>query len=191
MACPICDGEFEKNLIFKNDKIMVFTAINPIIPGHLQIFPKEHISILEEVPNELLDYMSSVSNKLSMLLFELLKVHGTNMIIQNGVPAGQTIPHFSINIIPRRSDDGLKLEWDMKQTTPESLESMQRIISEGVAQPPEKRIEIEEAPVETISKNLPEKMPVKEEATEETDEEEEPPAEKKINYYLRSLERIP
>ena len=172
MACEVCDGKL-KGLLYENDKIKIFLAAKPLAEGHVQIFPKEHHTIIETLPDNLLEYMSFAANRMSMLLFEIMKSHGTNIVVQNGIPAGQTIPHFSIHIIPRRTDDGLKLDWDMKQAPSESLDNMQRIISEGMNMPePAKSAVIDITPekVATIEK----------------------PKEKgKVNYFLKSLERVP
>ena len=182
MDCIICQDE-QKNLLYENDKIKIFLGLEPVSIGHLQIFPKQHYSIFEDVPDDILTYMVGAANKLSMLLFEALRVHGTNIIIQNGVPSGQTVPHFSLNIIPRRTDDGLKLEWDMNQSSPENLENMHRIISEGMSQAlPVPKIVEERKPIE---KAKPEDNNVK------PDEDADEDREEKINYYLKSLERIP
>lgn len=178
MKCSICDARMEKNLVYQNDRIKILLALEPATSGHLQIFSTEHFAIMEEVPDELLGYMSMAANKISMLLFELLKVHGTNIIIQNGIPAGQMIPHFSINIIPRRTDDGLKLDWDIKQASPESLESIHRIISEGI-------------PVEDTNPPESQAESVKEIEEEKSEESSNYSTEKKTNYHLKSLERIP
>ncbi|MFA5797322.1 MAG: HIT family protein [Candidatus Woesearchaeota archaeon] len=186
MNCEICENTFEKNLIYENEKIKVFLAPNPATSGHIQLFPKEHYSILEQMPQDLLTYMAAAANKISILLFELLKVHGTNIIMQNGISAGQTISHVSIHIIPRRSDDGLKLDWDLKQAAPDALESMQRIISEGMSTPEPKQEVIEEKPVEKV---LP--IHTQETSQEEFEGEKKEHKHKKKNYLLQSLDRIP
>ena len=124
-----------------------------------------------------------------MLLFELLKVHGTNIIMKNGIAAGQMISHASIHIIPRRSDDGLKLDWDLKQAAPEALESIQRIIAEGMNTPePKPEAAVVEKPVEKI---LPEHHHTQEDSKEEFISEKKAHKHKKKNYLLQSLERIP
>ena len=115
-----------------------------------------------------------------MLLFELLKAHGTNIIIQNGSVSGQTIPHFCINIIPRRTDDGLKLDWDMKQANSDSLDSIKRIIEDGMNQSEPKQIIIEKK-----SENIPSTI------QQELTEEEKKPSRNNTNNFLKSLERIP
>ena len=182
MECQICDMKYEKNLVYENQQIRIFLAIEPSTSGHLQIFPKKHYAILEEVPDDLLKYLSLTANRLSMLLFEIMKVHGTNIIIQNGIPSGQTIPHFSIHVIPRRTDDGLKLEWDMKQANPESLDSMQRIIAEGMSEPVEN--ELVRMQKEAESKR-------EAEANNSNSQSQQEAKDKKTNYFVKSLERIP
>ena len=197
MPCPICDKEFEKNIIYENDRIIVMSAPSAASSGHIQIYPKKHYAIFEEVPQDLMSYISTTTNKISMLLFELLKVHGTNIIIQNGIPAGQKYPHFCVNIIPRRTDDGLKLDWDLKQANPESLDNMHRILTEGIA--PIENIPIatlqETAAAPKVAEIMSDKGKVAElkaeEDTSESDKESSSPPEKKVNYYIKSLERIP
>lgn len=184
MACDICDNKYKENILFENDNIIIMLALNPATSGHIQVFPRKHYTIIEQVPDPELEYVALVANKMSMLLFELLKVHGTNIIIQNGVPAGQTMPHVSINIIPRRTDDGLKLDWDMKQANPESLDSMHRIINEGLILSDPAKTTPQPATTTDLS---PTTETIKPESSTQTDGK----IVKKTNYYLKSIERIP
>jgi len=188
--CEICENKYQEKILFENEKVIVMLAVTPATSGHIQIFPKNHYTIIEQVPQDELDYLSLVANKLSILLFELLKVHGTNIIIQNGVPAGQTLSHFSINIIPRRTDDGLKLDWDMKQATPESLESIHRIINEGMT-----LLDPAKSQDGNITFDAPKTTEIiKADGQEQAFEKITPSISNKngkTNYYLKSLERIP
>lgn len=205
MGCEICENKNEKNVLYENDKIIICSALNPSTAGHLQIYSKNHYTIIEEVPQEILTYMSTASNKISMLLFEALKVHGTNIIIQNGETSGQTIPHFCINIIPRRTDDGMKLDWDLKKASNEELESVHNIISEQVnilAQAPKEQkqdVVIEEntikdaqfkeiAKIKDSKKIKDNNQDTENEQDSEDDNSNKP---KSTNNYLKSLERMP
>lgn len=132
MECVICDRKFEKNILFENEQIIIMLAVEPAVNGHIKIFSKTHYTIIEQTPDNIINAMVAAANKISMVLFEALKVHGTNIIINNGVPAGQKIPHISIDVLPRRTDDNLKLDWALKQAAPEALDSMHRIIEEGM-----------------------------------------------------------
>ena len=125
MTCIICDRKEndskDNNIIYENDNILIMLAENPSVSGHLQIFPKRHITIMEQLTAEESVYIINAANQVSIILFDALKVHGTNIVIQNGIPAGQSIPHFSVHVIPRRTDDGLSLDWDMKQASNDIL----------------------------------------------------------------------
>lgn len=191
MNCEICENKFEKNILYENDKIIIMVAPETATSGHLQIYPKQHYQILEQVPVEMLAYMGNAANKISILLFELLKVHGTNVIINNGVPAGQTLSHFCINVIPRRTDDGLKLDWELKQATPEVLENIHRIIEEGMNASEPKIIDEESNEKENELKEInSEESSSSEENSNETSNLDKP-KKKSTNYWTKSLERIP
>ncbi|PIN81674.1 hypothetical protein COV13_00560, partial [Candidatus Woesearchaeota archaeon CG10_big_fil_rev_8_21_14_0_10_32_9] len=87
----------ETELITQDEDIMVLVPRKAIVPGQIIIAPIQDIVVLEQVPDALLQKMMQIANKMSSLLFETLKCHGTNILIQNGVAAGQ-INKFSINI---------------------------------------------------------------------------------------------
>jgi len=180
MECVICNKNFENNILFEDDKIIIMLAVEPSVNGHIQIFPKEHHTILEQVPPEILNLMVNAANKISIILFELLKVHGTNIIVNNGVPAGQKIPHVSIDILPRRTEDNLKLDWTLKQAPPEALDSIHRIIEEGMSK--------SDIIAVTDEKKEEFKKEIKEEKVEESNDQ---PREKKTNYYQQLFERTP
>lgn len=193
MGCIICDGKAKENIVYENDKIIVLLAPNPSVSGHMQIFPKKHATIMEELNVDTLSYMAVAANKISMVLFESLKVHGTNIIIQNGTVSGQSIPHFSIHVIPRRTDDGLKMDWDMSQASNDSLDSMQRIISEGININEEKN-DVSESdknePTFVVSDQTKEKEKHEDDSSDQNDSESNS-SEKKTNYWVKSLERMP
>ena len=184
MACIICDKKFEKNVLFENESIIIMLAIEPSVNGHIQIFSKEHYTILEQVPDDIVSKITSAANKISMILFEALKVHGTNIIINNGVSAGQKIPHFCIDILPRRTDDNLKLDWTLKQAAPEALDSVHRIIEEGMNKPDMQIIEEKPAKVQQEPKFAEEKAVQREDKSEETEG-------KPTNFHHQLFERIP
>ncbi|HGJ64127.1 TPA: HIT family protein [bacterium] len=205
MGCDICELKNKENIVYENDKIIIVLADSPSTSGHIQIFPKRHITIMEQLSPEESSYIINAANKTSMILFEALKIHGTNIIVQNGIPAGQIIPHFSIHVIPRRTDDGLSLDWDMKQASNESLESMQQLISEGIIYDSEKKPSEEQLQEnehintikeESIDINSNIKEEYKTDKTIESDTRhisdiKSNSDSKKTNYWLKSLERIP
>lgn len=137
----ICQEIEKKELtIYEDEKISVFLLTNGFTFGHLKLVPKQHITILEQVPDELLSYMMIAANRLASTLFEVMGLEGTNILIQNGVSAGQKIPHFSIDIIPRKNNDNLNLNWEPKKASHESLEAIEKHLKDAMTAKPEPEI---------------------------------------------------
>ena len=101
---------------------------------------------------------------------------GTNILIQNGLGAGQKVPHFAMEVIPRREEDGLQLQWPSKEMTEDELDISAQQLREETAK-------------------LGDLSAVKEkkaEAKEETKKTEEKKTEvKPDNIMVKSLKRIP
>jgi diadenosine tetraphosphate (Ap4A) HIT family hydrolase len=120
--------------------------------------------------------MFQVANKISSVLFEKLNCHGTNILIQNGVGAGQINPRFSINVIPRFENDKLKLEWTPTPTEPEKINSVQTRFNEiDNAEKEKKYLEAQKLKAEETKKTL---------LIKSSDEK------RKRNYFVRSLEKV-
>ncbi|HLC74264.1 MAG TPA: HIT family protein [Candidatus Nanoarchaeia archaeon] len=115
--CSIVHGDFDSEEIYSDDKLLAVMHLKPAAAGHILLFTKEHHSILEQVPDDIVGHAFSVANKISSAIFESLGVQGTNIIVENGTAAGQQIPHFSMHIVPRTENDGLKLDWKPKHVS--------------------------------------------------------------------------
>lgn len=119
--CEIAGKKVRAEVVYEDDKIMAVVKDMAAFPGQICVFPKGHHTILELVPDSLVDHLFKVVNKLGMAVFEGLGVQGTNIIVQNGTAAGQTVPHFCIEIIPRKERDGLNFQWKTKQLMEEEM----------------------------------------------------------------------
>ncbi len=171
--CQYCEL-IQKEALIKNEKIAVVMAPEPAAAGHLLVLPLEHKTILEQVPDFLVDQLFITANKASSLLFDLFpEVQGTNIIIENGTSAGQEVPHIALNVIPRRENDGLDLMWQPKQFSEEEMSTIELKLKEQTA----KIGAFEE------EKKEPVKIPEAEEIKEEDKETED--------YRIKQLERIP
>jgi len=121
--CAIIKGKEEAETIYEDKQVMAVLHLKPASPGQIIIFTKEHQPILEQVPDPLVSHAFKVANKLSTVLFESLNIQGTNIIVRNGTAAGQVIPHFSIDIIPRSENDGLNFQWQPLQISKDETET--------------------------------------------------------------------
>ena len=116
--------------VFEDEKTVAFLNPEPANLGHIIVTPKEHFTILEQVPDFLAGHLFNVANKISTTIFETLKVHGTNIIIENGSASGQKVAHFAINIIARSENDGLGFNWPPIQVSEEDMSTTELQLKE-------------------------------------------------------------
>src|SRR3989338_1789968 len=107
ICCLISQGKVSSKVVYDDDKCVAVLEINPANPGHILIFPREHYIIMPQVPEEIIGYLFTVAKHLSQSSLKALKVEGVNIFCSNGALAGQRVPHFIIEIIPRKEKDGL------------------------------------------------------------------------------------
>lgn len=131
LICQIIEGKVPSKKIYEDDEILAFLDYNGAARGHTYIVPKSHVPIFEQVPDELVEKIFSIANKISTALFESLNVQGTNIFIANGVSAGQAIAHFIVNIVPRTEGDGINLQWQPRQLSEEEMSTVEIKIKEG------------------------------------------------------------
>lgn len=125
LLCQIVEGKIPSKKIYEDDLILAILDVNGATPGHCFVLPKNHRPIMEQVPNPEIAKLFQVANKISSAIFENLGVQGTNLFITNGVPAGQTVAHFMIHVIPRVENDGVNLQWQPKQLTEEEVSTVE------------------------------------------------------------------
>lgn len=129
--CRYCQKMLSaKEKLYEDEKTIALLSDSPAAYGHILVMPKEHYPIIEQVPDFVVDHVFRIANKISIAAFEALHVQGTNMLVNNGVAAGQDSAHFMIHIIPRREGDGLNLQWASKQLSEEEMSTVELQLKE-------------------------------------------------------------
>ncbi len=130
LVCQIVENKIPSKKIYEDDLVMAVLDVNGAVPGHSFVIPKNHYQIIEQVPDKEIGRLFQVSNKISSAIFESLGAQGTNVFVANGIPAGQTIAHFTINVIPRKENDGINLQWQPKQLSEEEMSTVELKLKE-------------------------------------------------------------
>jgi bis(5'-adenosyl)-triphosphatase len=84
-----------------------FALVNlkPILPGHVLISPRRVVSrVADLTPDETTDLFLTV-RKVGRMIERVFDASSLNIAIQDGVDAGQSVPHVHTHIIPRRRAD--------------------------------------------------------------------------------------
>ncbi len=174
--CEIAKKEIRDDVVYEDDQVIAVIKDLAPLPGTVSIFPKEHLTILELASESLTGHLFKIANKLSIALFESLGVQGTNIIVQNGTAGGQKVPHFSVDIIPRKENDGLDLQWKPLQ------------LMEGEA---DKAFSALKDDLGNLVLGADEKKKVVKSGKTEVVLEKEKTADGEENYMVKQLKRVP
>ena len=126
--CKILENKTAFKFIYEDDLCFAILHESPATQGHVLVIPKKHVAILEELDDNVVEHLYIISNKISTAIFDTLGAHGTNIIINNGTAAGQELPHVVINVLPRKENDKINLEWQPRQVSDAELKTTQSMI---------------------------------------------------------------
>ncbi len=101
--CQIIEGQAPSEIVFENERVIVFKDHLPRSPIHLLVCPKTHYSDFLNTPPEEVTYLFKVCHALA----DKLKVEsGFRLMINNGALAGQIVFHLHIHFISRVKELG-------------------------------------------------------------------------------------
>lgn len=109
--CKIANGEIPSATLYEDEDLRVILDLGPASKGHALVLPKDHYANLYEIPDDLLCKAYAAAKKVGTRLSKGLGAVGFNVLQNNGEPAGQTVFHFHIHLIPRYEGDGVNLSW--------------------------------------------------------------------------------
>ncbi len=106
--CHIVARKIPSQPVYEDEYVYAFLDIHPINPGHVLVVPKQHSVGLHDADEAVLQQLILATQKIARAVVTALNTTGFNLVENNGVIAGQVIPHVHFHIIPRRPEDGLK-----------------------------------------------------------------------------------
>jgi histidine triad (HIT) family protein len=174
ILCQIVEGKVPSKKIYEDDDILAVLDINGASPGHSFVMPKQHFTIMEQVPDQIIGRLFQVANKVSSAVFETLDSKGTNIFVTNGTAAGQMVAHFMVNVIPRKENDGINLQWAGKQLTQEEMSTVE--------------LQLKDTAKDVGAFEAPQK---KEDSKKQKPKEGNDTISDEDNYLVRQLRRIP
>ena len=103
--CLFCSNRIIGKSFYSTLQFSAFYNIAPILPGHSLVVPNRHVESLFELTDQELAEIMLFARKTTQVLKSVFTCDGFDWTIQDGVSAGQTIPHLHLHIIPRKPHD--------------------------------------------------------------------------------------
>lgn len=96
--CKIVAGEIPSTKIYEDDCVYAFDDLNPQMPCHTLIVPKNHYdNIADGVPDEELGRLFNAVQKVAAL--KGIADEGFRVIVNTGENAGQTVHHLHVHVL--------------------------------------------------------------------------------------------
>ena len=109
--CKIANGEIPSATLYEDADFRVILDLGPASKGHASILPKAHAANIYEISDDMAAKAMILAKKMATKMTEALKCDGFNIVQNNGEPAGQTVFHFHMHLIPRYEGDQVGITW--------------------------------------------------------------------------------
>ena len=112
--CKIRDGQIPSTRVYEDERTLSFMDINPLNEGHCLVVTRAHAATLFDASDADLQAAIVTAQRVATAVRSALAPDGLNLLQANGAAAFQSVPHFHIHVIPRWTEDGKGLDWEVK-----------------------------------------------------------------------------
>lgn len=133
MFCAIVAGDAPAHRIYEDDGYLAILDIRPFTRGHTLVIPKRHTVDLTDTPPQTLADMATIGQRVARAARTTELADATNIAINDGRPAFQTVMHIHLHVLPRRNGDKLSFAKGMLLRRDPDREATARILREAVA----------------------------------------------------------
>ncbi|MGY8767766.1 MAG: histidine triad nucleotide-binding protein [Pirellulales bacterium] len=95
----IIDGEIPADVIYEDDKCMVFRDINAQAPTHVLVIPKKEIASIDDIADEDAQLMGHLWIVVRDVAKQLGLTGGYRVIVNCKEDGGQEVPHIHLHIL--------------------------------------------------------------------------------------------
>jgi histidine triad (HIT) family protein len=130
--CAIVTGDGPAIRIYEDDGYLAILDIRPFTRGHTLVIPKAHSVDLTDTPPETLSDMITIGQRIARAARATALADATNIGINDGRAAFQTVDHIHLHVLPRRAGDKLSLAKGMVLRRDPDREATGQILREAL-----------------------------------------------------------
>ena len=99
LFCKIIDGEIPSTKVYEDEYVFAFRDINPQMPTHVLVVPKEHIASVAELNPDNSVYAAKCLEAVAKIAKQEGLYNGYRVVSNIGDDAGQTVQHLHFHIL--------------------------------------------------------------------------------------------
>ncbi|ORV93016.1 HIT family hydrolase [Mycobacterium interjectum] len=131
--CAVVAGDAPALKIHEDDDYLAILDIRPFTRGHTLVIPKRHTVDLTDTPPETLAGMVGIGQRIARAARATELADATNIAINDGRAAFQTVFHIHLHVLPRRNGDKLSVAKGMLVRRDPDREATAQILRDAVA----------------------------------------------------------
>ncbi len=136
MACVFCEivaGNAPAVRIYEDDDHLAFLDIRPFTAGHTLVIPKTHTVDITDTPAGTVAGMMAVGHRIAQAARRGLGATGTNLAVNDGKSAFQSVFHIHLHVVPRRDGDKIAFVKGMLLRRDPDREASGRLLRDALA----------------------------------------------------------
>ncbi len=132
--CKIIDGEIPSTKVYEDDDVLAILDISQVTKGHTLVMPKKHYDNYLSCPKETMHKVFDVAQRIGQAEMQVLGAKGVNILTNVGEPAGQSVNHFHVHVIPRYigGEGGFQITMKGQDTSHEDLPLLASSIGKAI-----------------------------------------------------------
>jgi histidine triad (HIT) family protein len=132
--CAIVAGQAPALRIYEDAEYLAFLDIRPFTRGHTLVVPKQHSVDLTDTPPETVAGLVTIGQRIARAARATELADATNIAINDGRAAFQTVFHIHLHVLPRRDGDKLSVAKGLLLRRDPDREATAGILREALAE---------------------------------------------------------
>ncbi len=132
--CKIVAREIPASVVHEDDDTIAFMDIGSVNPGHVLVATKRHADNIFGLNEALGAAVGRALVRVARAIEKAFAPEGLSQYQANGKLAGQTVFHYHVHLVPRRPDDGMKIDWPARNPGRDALEADAAAIRKALQQ---------------------------------------------------------
>jgi histidine triad (HIT) family protein len=120
--CKLIAKRIPASVVLEDEATLAFMDLGQVNPGHVLVACKAHAANVFELDDAQAAAVFRTAARVARAVRAAFDPPGLSIYQANGQPAGQTVMHFHLHLLPRHEGDGMQLVWPVKNPPRERLE---------------------------------------------------------------------
>jgi len=120
--CKLVAKQIPASVVYEDEATLAFMDLGQVNPGHVLVACKAHAPNVYALDDTQAAAVFRTTARVARAVRDAFDPPGLSIYQANGAPAGQTVFHFHLHVLPRHDGDGMQLVWPVKNPPRERLE---------------------------------------------------------------------